>query len=367
MKRVLVSGSDGFLGRNLIKTLEVDESISVITWSRNTDSAELLRSLENCDVVVHLAATNRSHDLSEFERTNVDLTQYICEHLSSHNPVPIVFTSSTQVGQSNPYGRSKLAAENIVLEYGRNTGQYVHVLRLPNVFGKWCKPHYNSVVATFCHQIARGEEISITDENAVIELVHVDDVVNLIGELVISPENRWRNTFENKYRTTLGQLAKNIKDFSIKRKNNEIPEVGHGFLRALYSTYISYLPHEDFSYPLNPSVDQRGLFVEFLKTSNNGQLSFLTAHSGVTRGSHYHHTKVEKFVVLSGRARFRFRHLVTTETVEIFSDFSELKVVESIPGWVHDITNVGDELLIVALWANEVFDYKNQDTYAELV
>jgi len=222
-------------------------------------------------------------------------------------------------------------------------------------------------VATFCHQISRGEEITITDENAVIDLVHVDDVVRTIRELVASPENRWRNTIENKYRTTLGQLAKNIKDFSIQRENNEISEVGQGFLKALYSTYISHLPHEDFSYPLNPSVDHRGLFVEFLKTSNHGQFSFLTAHSGVTRGSHYHHTKVEKFLVLSGRARFRFRNLITSEMLEILSDSSELKVVESIPGWIHNITNVGDELLIVALWANEVFDHEFPDTYAESV
>ncbi|MDY0050528.1 MAG: hypothetical protein RBR73_07255, partial [Halothiobacillaceae bacterium] len=248
------------------------------------------------------------------------------------------------------------------------TGNAAHVFRLPNVFGKWCKPNYNSVVATFCHNIARGLPIQINDPAAPITLVYVDDVIGRFFQLmegaVTAVDAEGFATVAPQYTTTVGELAKLIQSFRESRKTLTTERVGTGLVRALYATYVSYLPVESFTYPVPQHGDPRGVFVEMLKTPDCGQFSFFTAQPGVTRGGHYHHSKTEKFLVIKGAARFRFRHMQTGETHELVTRGDKAEIVETVPGWAHDITNIGSDEMVVMLWANEVFDRSKSDTYA---
>jgi UDP-2-acetamido-2,6-beta-L-arabino-hexul-4-ose reductase len=298
--------------------------------------------------------------------TNLGVTEALCATLaSSGRRVPIVFASSVQAVLDNPYGRSKRAAEDVLLRYSRDTGASVYLLRLPNVFGKWCRPHYNSVVATFCHQIARGLPITIHDSTTPLRLLHVDDLVNALISLLASPAKP--NDFVEVtpiHETTVGETARMLEGFAESRKSLLIPRVGIGLPRALYSTYISYLPTESFAYEVPRHADPRGVFVEMLKTPDCGQFSYFTARPGVTRGEHYHHTKTEKFLVLRGKARFCFRNVDSGETHDLTTHGGEALIVETVPGWAHNIVNVGDDELVVMLWANEIFDRARPDTVA---
>ncbi|MGN6621936.1 MAG: polysaccharide biosynthesis C-terminal domain-containing protein [Sphingomonas sp.] len=282
--------------------------------------------------------------------------------------VPLIFASSTQAGLDNAYGRSKLSAERIVEALANNIESSVVIFRLPGVFGKWCRPNYNSVVATFCHNISRGLPIRIDEPATRLQLVYVDDVVAaLIAALADPPTGAMFRKVQPEYSMTLGDLAAQIEAFESGRTTLEAERVGAGLTRALYATYISALPVERFSYEIPQHKDSRGVFVEMLKTADSGQFSFLTASPGVTRGGHYHHTKIEKFLVVRGKALFRFRHLLTEERVEFQTSGASAQVIETIPGWVHDITNVGDDEMIVMLWANEVFDRDRPDTISNKV
>ena len=263
---------------------------------------------------------------------------------------------------------SKRAAEETLFELQRSTGGPVYVFRLPNVFGKWCKPNYNSAVATFCHNISRGLPIQVNDPAAPLTLVYVDDVVERFIQLMDGADRRLDaegfETVSPQYTTTVGELAGQIQAFKESRDSLVTERVGSGLVRALYSTYLSYLPPEEFAYRVPRHSDPRGVFVEMLKTPDCGQVSYFTAHPGVTRGGHYHHSKTEKFLVIKGMARFKFRHMSTGETHELVSRGESAEIVETVPGWTHDITNVGDEELVVMLWANEVFDRTRPDTFA---
>jgi len=280
----------------------------------------------------------------------------------------LVLASSTQVKRDNPYGRSKLAAEAAVQTLADETGNPCVIFRLPGVFGKWCKPNYNSVVATFCHNISRDLPIQISDPMASLRLVYVDDVVTALLAALEAPEPGCvQAQVEPVFTTTLGKLANQIRAFGDCRSTLMTERVGTGFVRALYATYVSYLPNEKFSYQLTQHADPRGVFVEMLKTPDSGQFSYFTAHPGITRGGHYHHTKTEKFLVIKGEALFRFRHLLTNELVELRTSGGTPQVVDTIPGWTHDITNVGDDEMVVMLWANENFDRERPDTVASKV
>jgi UDP-2-acetamido-2,6-beta-L-arabino-hexul-4-ose reductase len=250
-----------------------------------------------------------------------------------------------------------------VQELAKEIDMPCSIFRLPGVFGKWCKPNYNSVVATFCHNIARDLPIQINDSTASLRLVYVDDVVAaLLSVLGAPPPGCVQVSVEPEYTTTLGELAHQIYDFGNCRSTLMTERVGVGFVRALYATYVSYLPNEKFSYVVTQHGDSRGVFVEMLKTSDSGQFSYFTARPGITRGGHYHHTKTEKFLVIKGEALFRFRHLLTNELFELRTSGEIPQVVDTIPGWVHDITNIGSEEMVVMLWANENFDRINPDT-----
>jgi UDP-2-acetamido-2,6-beta-L-arabino-hexul-4-ose reductase len=371
--RVLVTGANGFIGKNLVVRLNELSNLSVTTFVRGDDADRLPQLVAQADAVVHLAGENRPADEAAFAQVNTGLTSALCHAIqqevgSKGRHVPLVLASSTQAERDNPYGRSKLAAEAAVLMLAKYKGNPCVIFRLPGVFGKWCKPNYNSVVATFCHNIARDIPIQINDPTTSLRLVYVDDVVAaLLAALEAPVQSCVQAKVEPEYTTTLGELANQIRTFGDCRFTLMTERVGTGFVRALYATYVSYLPVEKFSYSLTQHVDARGVFVEMLKTPDSGQFSYFTAHPGITRGGHYHHTKTEKFLVIKGDALFRFRHLLSNELVELRTSGSAPQVVDTIPGWTHDITNVGSDEMVVMLWANENFDRENPDTVASKV
>jgi UDP-2-acetamido-2,6-beta-L-arabino-hexul-4-ose reductase len=377
--KILVTGANGFIGKTL--TLRAKEQgHDVVPFTREHRILDLPHLLAGVDAVIHLAGINRPQTEDEFATGNKGLTESLCNAIAEqtnransisgfNSAMPIVvLASSAQAAQDNAYGRSKLAAEQAVLDLGQTYGVRTHIYRLPNVFGKWCKPNYNSVVATFCHNIAQNLPIQINDESKVLTLVYVDDVVNRFLELIstarvtLKQDLACLQTIQPEYSTTLGQLARQIEAFKASRVTGITEAVGTGFDRALYSTYISYLKPEQFSYPLTKHKDPRGEFVEMLKTKDAGQFSYFTAHPGITRGGHYHHTKTEKFLVIRGTALFKFRHIVTNERFEQTTSGAAPTVVETIPGWTHDITNIGTTEMVVMLWANEIFDRQKPDT-----
>jgi UDP-2-acetamido-2,6-beta-L-arabino-hexul-4-ose reductase len=367
--KVLVTGADGFIGKNLRVALEERDGFEVLPVVRGTTDAELGAMVERADAVVHLAGVNRPKAPDEFRVGNADFTAELCRLLAADGrALPVAFASSIQAERDNPYGDSKRAAEDHLRAYGEQTGAAVGLYRLANVFGKWSRPDYNSAVATFCHNIARGLPVRIDDPSAQVRLVYIDDVVAELLRFLADPGSGVRVLEAGPvHMIAVGELARQIEAFREVRQSLVTERVGTGLVRALYSTYISFLPPEAFSYGVPKHGDARGVFVEMLKTPDSGQFSFFTAHPGVTRGGHYHHTKTEKFLVIKGRARYRFRHLLTDERFEVDSDGGEPLVVETIPGWAHDITNTGDDELVVMLWANEVFDRQNPDTVASKV
>lgn len=364
--RVLVTGAHGFLGKNLVMRLGELGHFSVSTFVRGDDVATLRDLVARADAVVHLAGENRPQDESDFAAVNTGLTVALCDAIrATGRKVPLVLASSTQAERCNSYGKSKLAAEEAAQALADDTGNPTVIFRLPGVFGKWCKPDYNSVVATFCHNLARGLPIQISDPTAVLRLAYVDDVVAAFVEALEEPiDGVSQGVIKQEYSTTLGELADQIRAFGNCRTTLLTERVGAGFARVLYATYVSYLPPESFSYAVPQHGDARGVFVEMLKTPDCGQFSFFTAHPGITRGGHYHHTKTEKFLVIKGEARFKFRHMHTGETHELVTSGGKAEIVETVPGWTHDITNIGSDEMVVMLWANEVFDRARPDTYA---
>ena len=376
MKKVLITGANGFVGKNLQLHLTERKDVQVVCFTRESDVAQLPSLLQEVDFVFHLAGVNRPQDLQEFIVGNAELTQALCQAVgvvatATGRKIPVVCTSSIQAARDNPYGQSKRSAEDALFALQRTSGVPVHVFRLPNVFGKWCKPNYNSAVATFCHNIARDFPIQVNDPQAPLTLVYVDDVVERFMQLmdgadaVVDADGF--ATMAPQYTTTVGQLAAQIQAFKDSRGTLMTECVGAGLVRALYATYVSYLPVEAFTYAVPQHGDSRGVFVEMLKTPDCGQFSFFTAHPGVTRGGHYHHTKTEKFLVIKGQARFKFRHMQTGQAHELFTSGDKAEIVETVPGWTHDITNIGADEMIVMLWANEVFNRARPDTFACLL
>jgi len=355
-KRVLVTGADGFIGRNLCVAL-AERGHEVLEFVRGDD----IGSISDIDFCFHAAGVNRPKDERAFIDGNSLLTSQLCDHLASlPQPIPLLVTSSMQATLDNPYGQSKLAGEEVVRNYGNSTGRTTYIWRLPGVFGKWSRPDYNSVVATFCVKTLTNQELLIRDPNHTLKLTYIDDVITSMIDVL---ESATPGEAEYPvYEISLGDLAKKIRAFKESRSSGFIDSVGTGLERALYATYLSFMDPDEFSYPLIVNGDERGNFVEILKTSDSGQFSYFTAHPGVTRGGHYHHTKNEKFLVVSGIARFGFRHIVTDEYCELFVTGEVPQVVETVPGWAHDITNTGDVPLVVLLWANETFDQNRPDT-----
>jgi UDP-2-acetamido-2,6-beta-L-arabino-hexul-4-ose reductase len=365
--RLVVTGADGFIGRNLRAALLGVSEVDVVSITRSSTDSDLKAAVIGADAVVHLAGVNRPPNEEEFDRGNAGLTRQVCDAVrAAGRAVPVLLASSTQAERDNPYGRSKRAAEELVFDLRAATGSPIAVYRLPNVFGKWARPQYNSVVATFCHNAVHGLPLEIHEPDAVLRLVYVDDVIadfrrRLDGDWPASG----RADVAPVYETTVGELAAAILEFRDSRRTLVLPAVGVGLARALYATYVSYFGPAHASYALARHADERGAFIEVLKTTNSGQFSFFTAHPGAIRGGHYHHSKTEKFLVVRGSARFRFRHILTQESFDLCTSSDQPMIVETLPGWAHDITNVGAEEMLVLLWANEMFDRNRPDTYAQ--
>lgn len=371
--KVLITGANGFIGKNLQLHLAVRKDVQVVCFTRSDDVAQLPAMLQGVDFVFHLGGVNRPQDPTEFVSGNVDLTKALCQAVAAvaesvGNRVPIVYTSSTQAGYDNPYGQSKRGAEDALVAVAHSNQVPVHIFRLPNVFGKWCKPNYNSAVATFCHNISRDLPIQINDPAAPVTLVYVDDVIESFLQLMdgadAAVDTHNFATVAPQYTTTVGELARQIRAFKDSRNTLMTERVGTGLVRALYATYVSYLSPELFAYVVPQYVDPRGVFAEMLKTPDCGQFSYFTAHPGITRGGHYHHSKTEKFLVIRGLARFKFRHMQTGQVHELVTTGDKPEIVETVPGWTHDITNIGNDEMVVMLWANEVFDRARPDTFA---
>ena len=362
--RVLVTGSEGFIGKNLIVRLNEME-ISYDVFNRNNSTKDLPKLIKRCNFIVHLAGENRPKNDDDYELVNTGLTKLICDEIRKLNKnIPLIFSSSTQANTKNLYGKSKLLGELEIKNLENETGNKSYIYRLPGVFGKWSKPNYNSVVATFCSNIGRDLPVQINDREFELKLVYIDDVVEeFINKILGNDEHAKNPSVTPEYKIKLGDLADQIKSFKLSRNTLITERVGAGFIRKLYSTYLSFLSPDKFTYSIPTHGDERGMFAEMLKTKDSGQFSFFTAGPGVTRGGHYHHSKTEKFLILQGKAKFRFRHLITDKKYEIIINHDEFRIVETMPGWVHDITNIGDKDMIVMLWANEIFNPEEPDTY----
>lgn len=363
--RVTITGANGFVGKNLIIHLLELKNIEIDQVTRETSEEELKFFLERADFVFHLAGENRPDTVEKFYLNNANFTQKVCSFLmNKKKPTPILYTSSIQSSLDNDYGKSKRQAEILLEEYATQTGSPAYIYKLPNIFGKWSKPNYNSVIATFCYNAINDLPLVNNAPERELELVYVDDVVKAFGQVLLSSKYKEVSPV---YKITLRELEDQIRKFKNINKTHIVEKVGSSLTRALYSTYLSFLNPNQFSYELVKHEDPRGVFVEMLKTQDSGQFSFFTAHAGITRGGHYHHSKNEKFLVIKGKARFGFRHILTNERFEIFTEGSIPKVVETVPGWTHDITNIGDDEMVVMLWANEIFDRENPDTFASKV
>lgn len=366
--QILITGSDGFIGKNLKLRLEAENKFKINTYTKKDKLNSLQNSIEKSEIIIHLAGVNRPTNVLEFKKVNVNLTRYICEiilnayKLKNHK-CKLILVSSSQASLKNNYGKSKLQAENLVLALEKEIKNSVLIFRLPGVFGKFCKPNYNSVVSTFCHNVVQGLPLLINEPNKQLNLIYIDSVVDQLIEA--TKEKKFLNPYcdiSNIFKITIEELANKIKFFHTNRTKLKVGHVGLGIDRALYATYLTHLPKKNFSYKINENNDERGKFVEILKTQNSGQISFLTAKPGVTRGGHYHNTKSEKFLVIKGKARFRFKNVIDNNFYEIITSSQQMEVVDTIPGWAHDITNVGNEDLLVILWANEVFNHSIPDT-----
>ena len=362
--KVLVTGADGFIGKNICRRFD-EINLEYYTHTRENSEEELFANLKRVDFVFHFAGENRPTDQAAFSAVNVGLTKQICEQLEEINrQVPILFSSSIHAVKNTEYGKSKAEAEAIIKEYSKNLGVQCFIYRLPGVFGKWAKPNYNSVVATFSHNICNGIPTTIHDPNDEVSLVYIDDVVfEFLKCLKFSPNGSENFEVKPIYKIKISDLADLLRNFENSRRSLVTEHVGTGLTRKLYATYLSYLAPADFSYTVPSFTDERGVFAEVLKTKESGQFSFFTAKPQVSRGGHYHHTKSEKFLVVQGKARFQFRNLAKKESFELFTDGTDYRIVETIPGWWHNITNIGDDTLVVLLWANEIFDKENADTF----
>ncbi|MCL1044147.1 NAD-dependent epimerase/dehydratase family protein [Shewanella electrodiphila] len=364
---ILVTGAAGFIGKNLCVFLQEAgfENVKKITLDDSEDN--IVEKVTSADFIYHLAGINRPKNDYEFKKGNTDLTQKIIDTLiESGRNTPILLTSSIQAELDNPYGASKAGAEEVVAAYKKHTGAATHIYRLPNVFGKWCLPNYNSAVATFCYNTINDLPITIHNPDAALNLVYIDDVCkSFVERLTSAPQSTdMYGIVEPIYETTVGEVVSLLTEFKNSRDSMISAKVGEGFVRALYSTYVSYLAPDQFAYSVTRHSDDRGTFVEMLKTKDSGQFSFFTAHPGITRGGHYHHTKTEKFLVINGKALYKFRHIVTGETYELTVEGGESRIVETAPGWTHDVTNIGNTEMVVMLWANEIFDRNAPDTIA---
>ncbi|MEG1836457.1 MAG: capsular polysaccharide biosynthesis protein CapF [Synergistaceae bacterium] len=365
--KILVTGAKGFIGKNLIANLKNKKYEEIFEHDVDTDYRELERNLLECDFVFHLAGINRPKDVNEFMSGNYDFTNDILEKLEkNNNKSPIVFASSIQAELDNPYGKSKKAGENVLKNYSLKTGAPIFIYRFPNVFGKWCRPNYNSVVATFCNNIANDLPIQINNRDTNLNLIYIDDLVEELINTLVSNATVGEDGYYDvcpQYNVTLGELADFIYSFKKSRTDLSIPNMADAFTKKLYATYLSYLPIDKLSYEIKMNVDDRGSFTEIIRTAERGQFSVNVAKPGITKGNHWHNTKNEKFLVVFGRAKISFRKVGETEVFDYFVSGEKMEVVDIPTGYTHNITNIGESDLVTFMWCNECFDPNRPDTY----
>ncbi len=365
--KILVTGAKGFIGKNLIAELKNRKYDDVFGFDKETDSNLLDDYCKEADFVFHLAGVNRPKEQAEFMEGNFGFTSELLNALKKHqNICPVMISSSIQAELNNPYGESKKAGEDLLFAYSEETGSKNLVYRFPNVFGKWCRPNYNSVVATFCYNIAHGLPIKINNPETELTLVYIDDVVAEFIKALDHKINKGSDGYchvERVFKVTLQQLADLIYSFSESRKTLIMPNFEDEFERFLYATYLSYLPEDTFGYKLEMKHDNRGWLAEFIKSKQFGQIFISRTKPGITRGNHWHHTKNEKFLVVSGKGVISFRKIDSDEVIEYFVSGDKMEVVDIPTGYVHNITNTGDDDLITIMWANELYNPERPDTH----
>ncbi|WP_321381726.1 capsular polysaccharide biosynthesis protein CapF [Trichococcus shcherbakoviae] len=364
--KILVTGANGFIGKNLIAELKATTDHEVLPYDKATDPLLLDSYCAEADFVFHLAGVNRPKEHAEFMEGNFGFTSTLLNTLKKHdNRSPVMISSSIQAELDNPYGESKKAGEELLQAYGQETGSKVLIYRFPNVFGKWCLPNYNSAVATFCHNIARNLPITVNDPEVKLILVYIDDVVKELVRALEGKENRLETICEvpTTHQVRLGTIVTLLSSFKASREERSVPDMSDVFTKKLYSTYLSYLQEDEFSYELKMNVDQRGSFTEFLRTPDRGQVSVNISKPGIIKGNHWHHTKNEKFLVVSGEGVIRFRKVDSTDIIEYFVSGEKMQVVDIPVGYTHNIENLGNTDMVTIIWVNELFNPETPDTY----
>ena len=381
--KILVTGAKGFVGRNLVAQLKNiqegkakcygDLTVSAI-YEYDIDSTleELDVYCKDCDFVFNLAGVNRPQNQEEFMQGNFGFASTLLDNLKKyHNTCPVMISSSIQAALDNPYGESKRAGEQLMFQYAKDTGGNVLVYRFPNVFGKWCRPNYNSAVATFCNNIANDLPIQVNDPNVVMNLVYIDDVVDELIAALCGNEHREGDycVVPTVHTITLGEIVELLYQFKDQPRTQLIPEIPfNSFAKKLYSTYLSYLPKEKVSFPLKMNIDARGSFTELLRSEKCGQVSINISKPGITKGQHWHHTKWEFFIVVSGKGLIQQRKIGTDEVFNFEVSGERIQAVHMLPGYTHNIINLSNtENLVTVMWANEQFDNERPDTFFEVV
>lgn len=371
MKKVLVTGAKGFIGKNLVLELKNRKTFEIFECDVDTTEDQLAQFAKECEFVFHLAGVNRPQRTEEFMEGNYGFTTKLLEILQKNeNRSPILMSSSIQAKLDNDYGKSKKAGEDYILDYGSNNSIATYVFRLPNVYGKWCRPNYNSAIATFCNNIARGLEIKVNDRSTLLTVVYIDDVVNAFidaadGIVARDDDGYCKVSIEDKI--TLGEIVDTLYSFKDSRKTLSVANMNRGVIKKLYSTYLSYLPEDEFAYDLRMNADARGSFTEFLRTDGQGQVSINISKPHIVKGNHWHHSKNEKFLVVKGTGVIRFRKIGTDKVIEYPVSGDKLQVVDIPCGYTHNIENVGDDDMVTVMWANEPFDKDHPDTFYEEV
>jgi UDP-2-acetamido-2,6-beta-L-arabino-hexul-4-ose reductase len=371
MKPILVTGAEGFMGRNLCVALQRHGGFEVLPFDVSQPPEQLPELAAGAELVFHLAGINRPKQEEEFKQGNVDLTHGLCEALArTGRQVPLVLSSSIQAELQNPYGRSKLQAEEVVLEYHKKAKAPVYIYRFPNAFGKWSRPNYNTVVATFCHNISRGLPVEVSDRANPLRLVYIDDIIRAFLEIATRQAHDLATTryeVQPVFSITVGQLLDLIVSFRESRRKSILPDLSPRLVRYLYSTYLSFCDLADLARPVTLKTDDRGSLFEWLKSPQAGQIFISRTKPGITRGNHYHDTKVEKFCIVQGEGVIRFRHVLSKEVIEYPVNDREIAAVDVPPGYTHSLENTGTGEMITLFWANEIFDPERPDTHAEQV
>ena len=363
---VLVTGSKGFIGKNLIAHLNEIEGINIITFDTNDDFSKIEKSVNDINFIFHLAGVNRPKSFEEFYQGNSDLTKKIVDLIKDKN-IPLLITSSIQAELDNDYGKSKKIAEDYIID---NLDNY-YIYRLHNVFGKWCKPNYNSVIATFCYNISHDLEIKVNDPNIILNLIYIDDIVEEF--ISVMKGNKPDEIIDKycyinpRYNVSLEYIVDKLYEFKESMSSIYVPNTGNDFVKKLYSTYISYIDTDKLSVSAVKNVDDRGAFIELMRTYDSGQFSVSFSKPGIVRGNHYHHTKLERFIVIKGKAKISFSSVINDDCYSFIVDDSDIKIVTIPVGYTHNIENIGEEEMILAIWCNELFDKNKPDTYFKKV